>query len=86
MKVSGKAPPKGWRRDDFGKETVRRTVWTPPWSLRPPTLEPEVWLSLTKKYRDEKRQQWKRDDPKGFERQEERRSCLQSMAPRLHQN
>ena len=33
----GHAPPAGWRRDDFPPQgPVRRTVWAPPWSLRPP--------------------------------------------------
>ena len=41
----GRAPPAGWRRDDFPLQgPVRRIVWTPPWSLRPPHLEPEQWL------------------------------------------
>ena len=36
--TDGRAPPTGWRRDDFPLSgPVRRTVWTPPWSLRPPT-------------------------------------------------
>ena len=41
----GRAPGTGWRRDDFPPNgPVRRTVWNPPWSLRPPTWEPEQWL------------------------------------------
>ena len=35
----GRAPPAGWRRNDFPQQgLVRHTVWTPPWSLRPPSL------------------------------------------------
>ena len=38
----GRTPPSGWRRDDFGSNgIIRRIAWTPPWSLRPPHLEPE---------------------------------------------
>ena len=49
----GRAPPTGWRRDDFPPNgPVRRTVWAPPWSLRPPNLEPEEWLSQNQKHKD----------------------------------
>ena len=35
----GRSPPVGWRRDDFGTEgVIRRSVWTPSWSTRPPSL------------------------------------------------
>ena len=39
----GRSLPSGWRRDDFppNGSVVLRTVWTPPWSLRPPDVEPE---------------------------------------------
>ena len=70
--TSSRAPPSGWRRDDFGSP-IRRSVWTPPWSLRPPHLEPEPWLSLTKKHQADERQRWRAGDPDGFELQEERR-------------
>ena len=40
--TDGRAPPAGWRRDDFRRNgPIRRPVWTPSWSMRPPTLEPE---------------------------------------------
>ena len=46
----GRAPLAGWRRDDFGSNgLIRRSVWTPPWSLRPPHLEPEQWLSFNQR-------------------------------------
>ena len=32
--------PAGWRIDRFGS----REVHTPPWSRRPPSMEPEVWV------------------------------------------
>ena len=42
----GRAPT-AWRRDDFAAVgSVRRSVYTPPYSLRPPDNEPEEWLSL----------------------------------------
>ena len=42
----GRAPP-AWRRDDFpAVGSVRRSVYTPPYSLRPPDNEPEELLSL----------------------------------------
>ena len=62
----GRSPPIGWRRDDFGTEgVIRRSVWTPPWSTRPPNLEPEQWLSLNKKFEAEARDKWKLKDPAG---------------------
>ena len=70
--TSSRAPPSGWRRDDFGSP-IRRSVWTPPWSLRPPRLEPERWLSLNKKHRADERQRWRAGDPDGFATQEARR-------------
>ena len=49
----GPAPPIGWRRRDFppGGPVIRRIVWAPPWSLRPPNVEPEVWLYKTRRTR-----------------------------------
>ena len=46
---AGRAPPTGWRVDRFpqGSGTVR-LVSTPPWSLRPPMCEPELWLIIGK--------------------------------------
>ena len=42
----GRAPPVR-RRDDFpAAGPVRRSVYAPPYSLRPPDAAPEVWLSL----------------------------------------
>ena len=42
----GRAPP-AWRRYDFlATGPVRRSVWTPPYSLRPPDREPEEWHFL----------------------------------------
>ena len=41
----GRAPLAGLRRDDFPPQgPVRRTVWMPPRSLRPPSHEPEQCL------------------------------------------
>ena len=71
--TSSRAPPSGWRRDDFGSP-IRRSVWTPPWSLRPPRLEPEQWLSLNKRHQADERQRWRAEDPDGFATQEAR--CL----------
>ena len=43
------APPTGWRVDRFPQSSGRmRFVSTPPWSLRPPTCEPELWLIIGK--------------------------------------
>ena len=72
--TSTRAPPSGWRRDDFGSP-VRRSVWTPPWSLRPPHLEPEQWLSLNKKFQHREREKWRTEDPGEFNKQEERRAA-----------
>ena len=42
---AGRAPPTGWRVDRFQQGLGRmRLVSTPPWSLRPPTCEPELWV------------------------------------------
>ena len=64
----GRRPPAGWRIDVFGA----RRVSTPPWSLRPPTYEPEVWISFPKSVQKEEREKWKLKDPDGFHKQEER--------------
>ena len=45
-------------------------VSTPPWSLRPPTCEPELRLVIGKSDEGE----WQADDPDAFAAQEERRS------------
>ena len=57
----GRAPPTGWRRDDFppGGPVIRRIVWTPPWSLCPPNVEPEAWLSQNEQHKDCLREAWK---------------------------
>ena len=51
-----------------------RFVSTPPWSLRPPTCEPELWLIIGKAAQREVRAEWQADDPDAFAAQEERRS------------
>ena len=57
-----------WRRDDFPTTgPVRRSVWTPPYSLRPPDKEPEEGISLNQKTKDELRAKWKLRDPEYFE-------------------
>ena len=78
--ASSRAPPAGWRRDDFGKNgVIRRTVYAPPWSLRPPHIEPEPWLSLAKRFQTQEREKWRIRDPEGFEAQERRRVFYQRM-------
>ena len=43
------APPTGWRVDRFPQGPGRmRLASTPPWSLRPPTCEPELWMIIGK--------------------------------------
>ena len=43
------APQTGWRVDRFPQGPGRmRLVSTQPWSLRPPTCEPELWLIIGK--------------------------------------
>ena len=70
----GRAPP-AWRRDDFQVAgPVRRSVYAPPYSLRPPDTEPEVWLSLRQKSKDELREKLKLRDPEGFATQGLRRN------------
>ena len=69
----GRAPP-AWRRDYFpAAGPVRRSVYTPPYSLRPPGTAPEVWLSLKQKSKDRLREKLKLRDPEGFAAQELRR-------------
>ena len=78
LKSDGKAPPTGWRRDAFGStDVVRRVVWAPPWSLRPPSLEPEAWLCFSRKSKDQARLEWKTSDPAGYAEQEKRRADFQ---------
>ena len=74
FKCDGRAPPTGWRRDDFGKVVIRRTARAPPWSLRPPHLEPQPWLSLHKRHKDAAGEEWRLKDPAGFAAQERRRA------------
>ena len=80
LRSDGRNPPVGWRQDVFG---TRRPVWVPPWSLRPPTIEPEPWLSLTQKYKDEARRRWQAQDPKGFAEQERRRNEYLKMKKKV---
>ena len=74
MVSDGRAPTTGWRRVDFpaGSPVIRKTVWAPPWSLRPPHVEPEVWLSQIKKIQSSMREALKLWDPDGFAAQEGR--------------
>ena len=68
--IRGRAPP-AWLRDDSpAVGPVRRSVWTPPYSFRPPDKEPEEWLSLNQKNKDALRAKWKLRDPDGFATQE----------------
>ena len=72
---AGGAPPTGWRVDRFPQGPGRmRLVSTPPWSLRPPTCEPELWLVIGKPAQRAMRAEWQADDPDAFAAQEERRS------------
>ena len=76
----GRAPPSGWRRDNFGSSGfIGRSVWTPPWRLRSPFLEPEQWLSLNQKHTNDARENWKMKDPDGFAAQERRRADYQKL-------
>ena len=69
----GRVPP-AWRRDDFpAVGPVRRSVWTPPYSLRIPDKEPQEWFSLNHTTKDEFRAKWNLRDPEGFAAQELRR-------------
>lgn len=60
---------KCWRVDTF----AGRRVDTPPWSRRPPQIEPEVGVMLHKSQQDRYRAAWEEADPYGFARQIERR-------------
>ena len=72
---AGGAPPTGWRVDRFPQGPGRtRLVSTPPWSLRPPTCEPELWLVISKPAQRAMRSEWQADDPDASAAQEERRS------------
>ena len=65
----------GWRVDRFPQGPgMILLVSTPPWSLRPPTCEPELWLIIGKPAQREMRSEWQADDPDAFAAQEERRS------------
>lgn len=59
---------KGWHVDVFGA----RRGDTPPWSRRPPQIEPEVWVMLYKR-QERYRETWRETDPEGFAFEEERR-------------
>ena len=62
----GRAPP-AWRQCDFqATGPVRRSVWTPPYSPRPPDKEPEELLSLNQHTQNELREMLKSRDPEGF--------------------
>ena len=61
--VEGDRAPKGWRIDRFGT----RTVSVPPWSRRPPKVLPEAWLTFSKNYQNELREELRKEDPEGFE-------------------
>ena len=69
------APSTGWRVDRFPQGPGRmRRLSTQPWSLRPPTCEPELWLIIGKAAQREIRANVHADDPDAFAVQEERRS------------
>ena len=73
---AGGAPPNGWRVDCFPQDPGRtRLVSTSPWSLRPPTCEPELWLVIGKPAQRAMRAEWQADDLDAFAAQEDRRSC-----------
>ena len=72
---AGRAPPTGWRVDRFPQGPGRvRLVSTSPWSLRPPSCEPEIWLVIGKPAQRAMRAEWQADDPDAFAGQKERRS------------
>ena len=72
---AGRAPQTRWRVDRFPQGPGRmRRVSTPPWSLRPPTCEPDLWMIIGKAAQREMRAKWHSDDPDAFAAQEERRS------------
>ena len=79
----GRAPP-AWRRDDFpAAGPVRRSVYAPPYSLRPPDTEPEVWLSLNQKSKYELSDKLKLRDPECFATQELRRKNYIEMKKKV---
>ena len=66
------APPTGWRVDRFPQGPGRmRFVSTSPWSLRPPTCEPELWLIIGKAAQRDEGERYA-DDRDAFAAQEER--------------
>ena len=71
-----RAPPTGWRVDVFPRANgITRGGSAPPWSQRPPSVEPEVWLVTGKPVQRQLRDIWKRDDTDGFAQQEARRAA-----------
>ena len=66
--IDGVRLPTGWRIDTFGK----RQVSVPPWSRRPPWIEPETWIMTAKKQQEVDRTEWKEKDPDSFLAQERR--------------
>ena len=70
----GKAPP-GWRIDRFPSLGKVRLVSVPPWSRRPPKCEPEPWIGIGRAAQAELREAWKKEDPAGFQAQEDRRTA-----------
>ena len=71
-------------RDDFqAAGPVRRSVYAPPYSLRPPDTEPEVWLSLNKKSKYELSDKLKLRDPECFATQELRRKNYIEMKKKV---
>ena len=72
--VEGGRAPAGWRMDRFTNGERVRVVSTPPWSRRPPTIEPEVWVGVGRAAQKELRRRWQEADPEGFQKQEDRRA------------
>ena len=66
-----KALPTAWRIDSFdrGARGIRH-VSVPPWSRRPPTIEPEVWLGIGEPARRNYINEWKINDPSSFQTQQ----------------
>ena len=60
-------------------DVVRRTVWAPPWSTRPPDIEPEPWMHLLPRNQQAARDEWKARDPEGFAAQEARRKAHEEL-------
>jgi hypothetical protein len=73
----GGAPPTGWRVDSFGEGKGRRLVSVPPWSRRPPKVWPEQWVGSPRRVQEQLRADWKKEDPAGYEAQDERRLTWQ---------